>query len=76
MLEADVPLDIAESFINDLKNESIGKKIQSQLKPGEQFVALVHTKMVAFLGGQVATESALLRFRFHQLLWLWVARIW
>lgn len=51
LLEADVPYDVVKDFIENLKRESIGKKIFSSLKPSEQFAKIVHDKILEFLGG-------------------------
>jgi signal recognition particle subunit SRP54 len=55
LIQADVPYDIVQSFVADIKTELVGKKIHEALKPGEQFLKIVHDKMVAFLGGQAAS---------------------
>lgn len=51
LLEADVPYQVVIDFIEALKKEIIGKKILESLKPAEQLMHIVHTKMVEFLGG-------------------------
>ncbi len=51
LLEADVPLDIVEHFLGELRNEVVGKKIQQALNPGQQMIKVVHDKLLAFLGG-------------------------
>ncbi len=51
LLEADVPHDLAQAFAQDLQREVIGKKITKSLKPGEQFVKIMHDRLKQFLGG-------------------------
>jgi signal recognition particle subunit SRP54 len=56
LIDADVPYDAATAFLHEVKKEVIGKKIVSGLKPSEQFVKIVHDKLLYFLGGQ-STET-------------------
>jgi signal recognition particle subunit SRP54 len=51
LLEADVPHDLAQQFIKEVKEEAVGKQIIKSLKPGDQFVKIVHDKLKQFLGG-------------------------
>lgn len=51
LLEADVSLDVVRSFTESIRQEALGKKIDSVLKPGEQLVKIVHDKIVQFMGG-------------------------
>lgn len=51
LLEADVPHDVATDFVSGLKTDCIGAKVSPHLKPDQQFMKLVHDKMVDFLGG-------------------------
>lgn len=57
LLEADVPFDTVESFIKTVQSEVVGQKVVHSLKPAEQFVKIVHDRMVSFLGGQSTQES-------------------
>ncbi len=52
LLEADVPYEVVDTFMRQLRQEVIGKKVIASLKPGEQFVKLVYDKLVVFLGQQ------------------------
>lgn len=52
LIEADVPLHIVEAFLAEIAAEVVGKKIQTALNPGQQFVKIVHDKLLAFLGGR------------------------
>ena len=51
LLEADVPFTVVDTFLSDVKQEVLGQKVLSSLKPDEQFIKIVHDKMVSFLGG-------------------------
>jgi signal recognition particle subunit SRP54 len=52
LLEADVPFDIQEAFLEEIKKEAIGKNVASALNPGQQFIKIVHDKLLEFLGGK------------------------
>jgi len=51
-LEADVPYDVTEAFIAEVKREVVGQKILGSLKPAEMLMKVVNDKLVAFLGGK------------------------
>jgi signal recognition particle subunit SRP54 len=54
LLEADVPYAVVKTFIEEIKQEAIGKKVLSSLKPGDQLIKIVHEKLKVFLGSQQA----------------------
>lgn len=56
LLEADVPLQLVETFIAEIKAEALGKKVLSSLKPGEQLIKVVHDKLKTFLGADNSVE--------------------
>lgn len=56
LLEADVPYDLIEQFVDSVKTEVMGQKVLSSLKPGEQLVKVVHERLLHFLGGKSNTE--------------------
>ncbi len=57
LLEADVPLDIVEAFLDEIKKDAIGKNVHKDLNPGQQFIKIVHDKLLEFLGGRNALTS-------------------
>jgi signal recognition particle subunit SRP54 len=57
LLEADVPLHVVNDFLDQVKQQSNGLKASKSLKPGEQFITIVHEKLLAFLGGKNAASS-------------------
>lgn len=57
LIESDVPYEVVLAFVKEIKNEIVGKKILSSLKPAEQLVKIVHDKILFFLGGQVIDSS-------------------
>jgi signal recognition particle subunit SRP54 len=52
LLDADVPYNVVEQFISEVKLETLGQKILQSLKPGDQLVKIVHEKIKQFLGQQ------------------------
>ncbi|MDR0390125.1 MAG: signal recognition particle protein, partial [Spirochaetaceae bacterium] len=52
LLEADVNLRVVRRFVNTTIEEARGEKVLRSVNPGEQFVKIVHDKLVAFLGGE------------------------
>lgn len=51
LLQADVPYEVTKSFIATIADQAVGQKIIGSLKPAEQFMKLVHDKMIEFMGG-------------------------
>ena len=56
LLSADVPYDLVQVFTASIKDEMIGQKRASSLKPSEQLMKVVYDKMVAFLGEDGTTH--------------------
>jgi len=50
LLEADVNLRVVRRFINATIEEAKGEKVLRSVNPGQQFVKIVHDRMVALLG--------------------------
>lgn len=50
LIEADVNLDVINILIDRIKNESLGQNVSSSLKPGEEFVGIVHKELVKIMG--------------------------
>lgn len=51
LLEADVPYEVVESFTQEVGKEVMGARLQSNLRPSEFFLKIIHDKIVQFLGG-------------------------
>jgi signal recognition particle subunit SRP54 len=51
LLEADVNLRVVRRFVNSTMEEARGGKVLRSVDPGQQFVKIVHDKLVSFLGG-------------------------
>jgi signal recognition particle subunit SRP54 len=52
LLEADVPYELVQAFIDDVKTEVHGQKVLASLRPDEQLLKVVHDRLKTFLGGQ------------------------
>lgn len=64
LLEADVPVHVADSFIEQVKAEALGKKVLASLKPADQFIKIVYDSLTAFLsGGQPAAAGTPFSFQ-------------
>jgi signal recognition particle subunit SRP54 len=50
LLEADVNLRVVRRFVNRTSEEALGEKVLRSVSPGQQFVKLVHDKLVELLG--------------------------
>ncbi|MDR1748552.1 MAG: signal recognition particle protein [Spirochaetaceae bacterium] len=50
LLEADVNLRVVRRFVNSTIEEARGEKVLRSVDPGQQFVKIVHDKIVALLG--------------------------
>jgi signal recognition particle subunit SRP54 len=57
LLESDVAYESVQTFVDGVKNEVVGQKVVSSLKPDEQFVKIVYDKMLSFLGGAYLQEG-------------------
>jgi signal recognition particle subunit SRP54 len=51
LLEADVNIRVVRRFVNSTIEEARGEKVLRAVDPGQQFVKIVHDKLVGFLGG-------------------------
>jgi signal recognition particle subunit SRP54 len=54
LLEADVALPVAKSFIDDVTAQAIGQDVLRSVTPGQQVVKIVHDALVEMLGGDAA----------------------
>ena len=51
LLEADVALPVAKSFIAKVKERAVGQEVLRSVTPGQQVVKIVHDALVEMLGG-------------------------
>jgi len=54
LLEADVNLRVVRRFVNSTLEEARGEKVLRSVDPGQQFIKIVHDKLVALLGDGMA----------------------
>ena len=57
LLDADVPYDVVQTFLKEIKDAVVGQAVIKSLKPSEQLMKIVHDKLLVFLGGQ-SSDSA------------------
>jgi len=59
LLEADVNLRVVRRFVNSTIEEAKGEKVLRSVDPGQQFIKIVHDKLVSFLGDEDPASRAL-----------------
>ena len=52
LLDADVNFKIAKQFTEEVKEEALGQKILSSVKPSEMMVKIVHDHLARLMGGE------------------------
>ena len=50
LLEADVNINVTRYFVNNVKNRSVGTKVIKSIKPGEQFIKIIHDELINLFG--------------------------
>jgi signal recognition particle subunit SRP54 len=58
LLEADVNVGVVDEFCAQVLQDAIGQKVTQSVEPGQQMIAIVHRRLVEFLGGQVEVPKA------------------
>jgi signal recognition particle subunit SRP54 len=53
LLEADVALDVARAFIDQVKKRAVGVDVIKSVTPGQMVVKIVHDELIATLGADV-----------------------
>ena len=59
LLDADVNLRVVRRFVNSTIEEAKGEKVLRSVDPGQQFIKIVHDKLVSFLGDEDPASRAL-----------------
>lgn len=62
LLEADVALPVAKSFVAKVKERAVGQEVLRSVTPGQQVVKIVHDALVEMLGGSADAQEAALDF--------------
>jgi signal recognition particle subunit SRP54 len=52
LLEADVELDVAKSFVARVKEKALGEQVTLSVTPGEHMVKVLHDALIETLGGE------------------------
>ena len=58
MLEADVALPVVRDFVAKIKEKALGEEVIGSLTPGQALVGIVHSEMVALIGGSVDARAS------------------
>jgi signal recognition particle subunit SRP54 len=58
LIEADVPLDVARAFVDDVRAGLAGMQLHKALKADEQIMKVVYEKLESFLGGGAPASAA------------------
>jgi len=51
LLDADVNYKIAKSFTDNIKQQALGQKIMTSVKPGQMMIKIVHDELTILMGG-------------------------
>ncbi len=57
MLEADVPLEVAKSFIEKVKEKAVGEKLLKSIKPGDLVIKIVRDELAILLGKDLPKDD-------------------
>ena len=52
LLEADVNFQVTRDFVKRVQERSAGTKVLKSVKPGEQFIKIIHDELVTLLGNE------------------------
>src|ERR1041384_1030694 len=52
LIEADVALDVARVFVDEVRKNAVGVEVTKSVTPGQMVVKVVHDQLVATLGAQ------------------------
>ncbi len=55
LLDADVNYSVASQFVKRVKEKALGDDVLKSVKPGEQFVEVVHQELIALMGDEVSS---------------------
>ncbi len=58
LLDADVHVEVVDTFCDAVLKDALGREVTKSLRPGEEMIGIVHKRLVEFLGGQVEQPSA------------------
>ncbi len=58
LLEADVALPVVKTFIERVKQKALGAEVTASLTPGQAFIGILNSELVALMRGDSATKHA------------------
>ena len=58
LLEADVALDVARSFTDQVKQRAVGVDVIKSVTPGQMVVKIVHDQLIETLGSNAAADRS------------------
>jgi signal recognition particle subunit SRP54 len=57
LLDADVHVDVVNSFTDQVLMSALGREVTKSLKPGQEIIGIVHEKLVKYLGGTTEPQT-------------------
>ncbi len=57
LLAADVNYQVAKEFCDEVKTKAMGAEVLASIRPGEQFVKIVHDELLAIFGSDIKEMS-------------------
>ncbi|MDR0679038.1 MAG: signal recognition particle protein [Puniceicoccales bacterium] len=57
LLDADVSFEVIKSFLESVREKSLGQKVLQSVAPGEQLIKIINDSLVELLGGGKAGED-------------------
>ncbi len=60
LLEADVHLDVAKQFCDDVLKDALGRDVTKSLKPGQEMIGIVHDRLIELMGPAPTAESGIM----------------
>ncbi|MGE3108889.1 MAG: signal recognition particle protein [Phycisphaerales bacterium] len=57
LLDADVHLDVVNDFCSRVMEDAKGRDVTKSVKPGQEMIAIVHDRLIEFLGGDLEAIS-------------------
>ena len=61
LLEADVQREVVDEFIEEARKDAVGRAVTRSLQPGQEFIGLVHDRMVAMMTPPPGFEPGVMR---------------
>ncbi len=61
LLEADVQLEVAEEFVAEARKDALGRDVTKSLQPGQEFIGIVHDRLVAMMSPPAGIEPGIMR---------------